>query len=104
MKRSRISPDHNVLELVTAHFEVNTKVVHNRDVISKLLGRREVREPTTLLTFRKVYPSTRWSRCSHGSRVILNVGRGATEVWDGGGSRIWGNLGSIHPVYVGKEK
>ena len=104
MKRGRISPDHNVLELVTAHFEVNTEVVHNRDVISKLPGRREMREPTTLLTFRKVYPPARWGRCSHRSRVILRAGRRATEVGDGGGSRMWGNLGSIHPVYVGKEK
>ena len=70
MKRGRISPDHNVLELVTAHFEVNAKVVHNCDVISKLPRRREVREPTALLTFRKVHPSARCGRCSHRSRVI----------------------------------
>ena len=40
MKRRANSPYHKMLELVTAHFEVNTKVVHNGDVISEGLRRR----------------------------------------------------------------
>ena len=52
---------------MTTPLEVNTKVVHNRDVISDLFRGGEVGEPATSFTFREVNPATCWSRCSHGS-------------------------------------
>jgi hypothetical protein len=68
MKHCVSLPHHKVLEPVTTHFEVNTKVIHNSDVISEVFRCREVGEPATLLTFWEVNPSTPWGRCSHRSR------------------------------------
>ena len=59
MKRRVNLPYHEVLELVTSHFKVNTKVVHNGDVISECLRRREVGKPAALFAFWEVNPSTR---------------------------------------------
>ena len=67
MKHCVSLPHHEVLEPMTTPFEVNAKVVHNRDVISDLFRGGEVGEPTTPFTFREVNPATRWGRCSHGS-------------------------------------
>ena len=52
---------------VTVHFEVNTKIVHNFDVISEVLRCGEMGEPAALTTFREVNPPAPWSR-SHESR------------------------------------
>ena len=68
MKRSIGLPHHKMLEPVTAHFEVNTKVIHNGDVISEDLRCGEMGKPATFFTFRQVNPSTPWGRCSHRSR------------------------------------
>jgi len=57
-------------EPVTAHFEVNTKIVHNFDVISEVLRCGEMGEPTALMAFREVNPPTPWSRCSHEPRGV----------------------------------
>jgi hypothetical protein len=74
MKHRANLPYHEMLELVTSHFEVNAKVVHNGDVISEGLRRREVGEPTTLLTFREVNPSACLGRCSHRSGRVYEGG------------------------------
>lgn len=68
MKHSLSLPYHEMVEPVTTHFEVNTKVIHNSDVISEVLGCGEMGEPATLFTFREVDPSAPRSRCSHRSR------------------------------------
>jgi hypothetical protein len=75
MKQSVNLPHHEMLESVTTHFEVDTEVIHNSDVISELLRCREMGKPATLSTFWEVNPSTPWGRCSHGSRVAFE-GRG----------------------------
>ena len=71
MKRGVSLPQHDMPEPVTAHFEVNTKIVHNFDVISEVLRCGEVGEPAALMTFREVDPPTPWSRCSHESRGVF---------------------------------
>ena len=57
MKRRMDLPYHKMLEPVTPHFEVSPEIVHDSDVISEGLRRREMGKPTTLLTFREVNPS-----------------------------------------------
>jgi len=69
MKYSVSLPHHKMLEPVTTHSEVNTKVVHNSDVISEVLRRGEMGEPATFLTFREVNPPAPWGRCSHRFRA-----------------------------------
>jgi len=83
MKHCVDLPHHEVLEPTTALFEVNAKVVHNRDVISDLFGSGEVGEPATSLTFREVNPTTRWGRCSHGVGGV-SEGKGKSS-WGWGG-------------------
>jgi hypothetical protein len=86
MKHRVNLPYHEMLELVTSYFEVNAKVVHNGDVISEGLRRREVSEPAAPFTFREVNPAARQGRCSHDLGVFLKVGRG-------GVSEGWGRAG-----------
>ena len=81
LKHSASLPHHKMLELVTVHFEVDTKVIHDGDVISELLGCGKMGEPATLLTFREDNPSTPWGRCSHRSSVFLRVERDGAEAW-----------------------
>jgi len=68
MKYSVSLPHHKMLEPLTTHSEVNTKVIHNSDVISEVFRRREMGEPATFLTFWEVNPSAPKGRCSHSSR------------------------------------
>ena len=84
MKHSMNLPHHKVLELMFTHSKVDAEVVHNGDVISELLRGREMREPTSLFTFREGDPPTHWSRCSHRPRVDLGDKGEATKVWGGG--------------------
>ena len=84
MKHNINLPHHKVLESMTTPSEVDAEVVHNGDVISELLRGREMGEPATLFTFREADPSTRWSRCSHRSRVDSGGEGDATKVWGGG--------------------
>ena len=74
MKRGVSLPQHKVPGPVTTHFEVNTKVIHNSDVISEVLRCGKMGKPATLMTFWKVNPPTPWGRCSHRSRVFLKAG------------------------------
>ena len=57
MKRHVDLPYHKMLELVTPHFEVDPKVVHDSDVISDGLWCGKVGEPATFSAFRKVNPT-----------------------------------------------
>ena len=77
MKHRVNLPYHKMFELMTSPFEVKTKVVHNGDVISEGLRRREMGKPTTPFTFREVNPSTRQGRCSHRSRGASEGGGGS---------------------------
>ena len=77
MKHGISLPYHEMLELVTTHFEVDTEVIHNSDVISEVLGCGEMSEPTTFLAFRELNPSAPRSRCSHRSRGASG-GRGGS--------------------------
>ena len=65
MKRCTNLPYHKVLKLITPHFEVSPKVVHDSNVISEGLGRRETGKPTTLLAFWEVNPPTCRDRGGH---------------------------------------
>ena len=67
MKHCVSLPHHEVLEPMTTPLEVNTKVVHNCNVILDLFRGREVGEPATLFTFREVNPAACWSCWSHES-------------------------------------
>jgi len=58
MKHGVSLPHHKMLELVAAPFEVDTKIIHNCDVISEVLRCGETGEPTALLTLREVDPAT----------------------------------------------
>ena len=66
MKRRVDLPYHKMLELVTPHFEVDPKVIHDSDVISEGLWRGKVGEPATLSGFRKVNPTACRSHRGHG--------------------------------------
>jgi len=77
-------PHHEVLESMTTLFEVNAKVVHNRDVISDLFGGGEVGEPATSFTFREVNPATRRGRCNHGFGGVSEETEGKIS-WGWGG-------------------
>jgi len=85
VKRAVSLPQHKMPEPVTTNFEVNTKVVHNFDVISEVLRCGKMGEPAALMTFREVDPPTPWSRCSHesrgvsGGRVRVTGARGRRE-------------------------
>jgi len=70
MKHCVSLPHHEVLEPMTTPFEVNAKVVHNRDVISDLFRGGDMGEPATPFTFWEVNPATRWGRCNHVSRGV----------------------------------
>jgi len=59
MKHCVSLPHHEVLEPMTTPFEVDTEVVHNRDVISDLLRGGKVSEPAASFTFREVDPAAR---------------------------------------------
>ena len=84
MKRSVSLPQHKMPELMTTHFEVNTKVIHNSDVISEVLRCGKMGKPATLMTLWEVNPSTLWGRCSHRSRGAPEGGERAAEDWGGG--------------------
>jgi len=58
---------------MTTHFEVNTKIVHNFDVISEVLRCGEMGKPAAPMTFREVNPPTPWSRGSHESGGLSEV-------------------------------
>lgn len=89
MKRRVVNlPYHDMLELVTSHFEVSPKVVHDSDVISEGLSRGKVGEPATLSTFRKVNPAACRGHRGHDLGVFLEAKKVAAWAWGGGGGRI----------------
>ena len=90
-----------MLEFVTPVFEVDPEVIHNGDVISEVLRRGEVGEPTSLPAFREVNPSARRGHCSHRLEVRLVQGGKRMRVRMNEG-RMLDEFSPVHPLYVGE--
>lgn len=58
MKHGVNLPHHEMPEIAIVHFGVKSKVIHDSNVISEVLGCGETGKPTTFSTFWEVDPST----------------------------------------------